>query len=239
MNTASLSLPNWRRAFTLVETLVVVSIIVLILAMTGPTLLRTMQANKLTSAGDSLLGAITEAQQLAVTLNTPIELRFYRYTLAPDQFQAHHSYQLFKVTTPSEGVGAGVAFQELFSALSAPVRLPQGIIIPLDEEISPLLQGDGFPDSTDAKPNGNSGVAKATFVALRFMTDGTCRRVTQVSSNENELSTLLYQPLNQSYFTLAGNIGQQLTVSKLPKNFFTIQIDPFNSKARTYRPGQN
>ena len=71
------------------------------------------------------------------------------------------------------------------------------------------------------------------------MTDGTCRRVTEVSQNENELSTLLYQPLNQSYFTLAGNIGQQLTVAKLPKNFFTIQIDPFNSKARTYRPGQN
>ena len=48
-----------------------------------------------------------------------------------------------------------------------------------------------------------------------------------------------YNTLNESYFTLAENIGQKLTVKSLPKNFFTIQIDPFNSKARTYRPGQN
>ncbi len=231
--------PALRRAFTLVETLVVVSIIVLILALTGPTLLQTMQGNKLTSAGDSLLGAITEAQQLSSTLSTPVELRFYRYTLAPDSFEAHHAYQMFRVTTPTSGVGGGTTFEELFVALAAPVRLPQGVIIPLDSELGALLAGDGLPDSSDDKPNGNSGVQDATYVALRFMPDGTCRVVTTVADSDGTLGTLAIKPLNESYFTLCANIGRQLTVATLPKNFYTIQIDPFNSKARTYRPGQN
>lgn len=239
MKTSSSVLSSARRAFTLVETLVVVSIIVLILAMTGPTLLRTMQANKLTSAGDSLLGFITEAQQLSATLNTPVEVRFYKYELAPAQFEAFHSYQMFKVTTPTAGTGSSVAFKELFAPLASPVRLPEGIIIPTDNELCPLLDGEGFPDQSDDNPTGNSGVPEASYVALRFMTDGSCRRVTSVAEQNDQLASLIFQPLNQSYFTIANDVGQEMTVSKLPKNFFTIQIDPFNSKARTYRPGQS
>lgn len=229
----------FRSAFTLVETLVVVSIIVLILALTGPTLLGTMQANKLTSAGSSLVGFLSEAQQLAVTLNAPVEVRFYRYQVAPDQFESYRSYQMFKVTTPPVDPSVPWNFEELFEPIGQVFRLPEGIIIPRDSALSPVLDSDGFPDSTESKPNGYSGVENAKYVALRFMTDGTCRVVSTQATGASSLGTLTFTSLNQSYFTLAGNNGVQLTVSTLPKNFFTIQIDPLNGKARSYRPGQN
>lgn len=228
-----------KSAFTLVETLVVVSIIVLILALTGPTLLGTMQANKLTSAGSSLVGFLSEAQQLAVTLNAPVEVRFYRYQVAPDQFESYRSYQMFKVTTPPVDPTVPWNFEELFEPIGQVFRLPEGIIIPKDSELSPVLDSDGFPDTSEGKPNGYSGVKDATYVALRFMTDGTCRIVSTQASGAGSLGTLSFSSLNQSYFTLAGNIGRELTPATLPKNFFTIQIDPMNGKARSYRPGQN
>jgi uncharacterized protein (TIGR02596 family) len=227
-----------RAAFTLVETLVVVSIIVLILALTGPSLLGTMQASKLTSAGGSMVGFLSEAQQLAVTLNTPVEVRFFRYKVAPDTFESYRSYQMFKVSTPSVVSGATVNFEELFEPLGQVFRLPEGVIIPHEPELSPMLDGEGFPDVTDDKPNGYSGVADAKYVAIRFMTDGTCRRVTSVAAGSNSIGGLVFQTLNLSYFTLAGNIGIELSVASLPKNFFTIQIDPFNGKTRSYRPGE-
>jgi uncharacterized protein (TIGR02596 family) len=192
-----------RVAFTLVETLVVVSIIVLILALTGPALLRSMQANKLTSAGDSLVGLLSEAQQMAVTLNSPVEVRFYKYTVAPDTFVSFRSYQLFKVSTPTAFSGGTVTFEELFVPLGQVFRLPENILIPDDADLSPVLNGTGFPDVSANNSNGYSGVPEAEYVALRFMTDGTCRRVTSVAGGSDEIATLSFQPLNQSYFTLS------------------------------------
>ncbi len=185
-----------------------------------------------------MVGFLSEAQQMAVTLNTPVEVRFFRYKVRPDQFESYRSYQMFKVSTPSVVAGATVRFEELFEPLGQVFRLPEGVLIPHDTELSPLLSGDGFPDSTAAKPNGYSGVAEAKYVAIRFMTDGTCRRVTSVAAGANSIGNLVFQTLNQSYFTLAGNIGRQMNVASLPKNFFTIQVDPFNGKTRSYRPGE-
>lgn len=185
-----------------------------------------------------MVGFLSEAQQMAVTLNTPVEVRFFRYKVSPDQFESYRSYQMFKVSTPSVVAGATVRFEELFEPLGQVFRLPEGVLIPHDTELSPLLSGDGFPDSTAAKPNGYSGVAEAKYVAIRFMTDGTCRRVTSVAAGANSIGNLVFQTLNQSYFTLAGNIGRQMNVASLPKNFFTIQVDPFNGKTRSYRPGE-
>jgi prepilin-type N-terminal cleavage/methylation domain-containing protein len=45
------------QAFTLIEMLVVVTIIVLLLAFSTPALMRTMQSSRLASVGDSLMGA--------------------------------------------------------------------------------------------------------------------------------------------------------------------------------------
>jgi uncharacterized protein (TIGR02596 family) len=221
------------RAFTLVETLVVVSIIVLILALSTPALTRVIMSSKLTSAGEAVFGAISQAQQAAYAGNVPVELRFFK---VPDSFggnPAYRSYQIFKIIQiPDASSAAGV--KESLEAVGTLIRLPESIFIVPDDTLSPALAGNGLPDVKDGASIGYSGVTSAVYNAWRFMPDGSCRKV---GTSTGGFATLEYQTLTQSFITIAADSGSVITPDNLPKNFFTIQVDPFTSKARSYKPG--
>lgn len=226
------------RAFTLVEMLVVVTIIVLLLAFTTPALMRTLQSSRLSSVGDSLLGIISEAQQTAYAYNVPVELRFFKYKDATESEERFHSYQLFRVTLQSTGTGASLTVKEVLVPTGNLLRIADGITIADNQELSPALSGDGLPDSKEGGSAGYSGVEDATYNALRFMPDGSCRKVGATKTTGGAtLAALTYQTLPQSFFTVSMDSGQPVTVENLSKNFYTIQVDPFTGKARTYRPG--
>lgn len=230
------SRPQFRQAFTMIEMLVVVTIIVLLLAFSTPALMRTMQASRLASVGDSLMGAISEAQQIASAQNVPVEIRFFSY---PDPEFAgstslFRSYQLFKIVLIADTSGAAGTLKESLVPVANLVRLPGGIIIASKAELSEALAGEGLPDTKDGASPGYSGVSSATYKALRFMTDGSCRTVALA---QNGFAQLNYQTLPKSFFTIAYDSGQDVTLSNLGKNFYTIQVDPFTGKARNYRPG--
>ena len=220
-------------AFTLIEMLVVVTIIVLLLAFTTPALMRTMQSSKLASAGDSLMGAISEAQQLAYAQNIPVEMRFFKFPEGLDTENNFRAYQSFKVTQKFIDDGT---VQEQLLPVNNLVRLSDSVIIVPDESLSPILLagGEDFEDSKEGSANGYTGVAGARFNALRFMPDGSCRSVGAATGG---LATLSYNALPESFLTVTTESGQPITVANLPKNFYTIQIDPFTGKARNYRPG--
>ena len=227
---------RFRSAFTLIETLVVVSIIVLILALTGPSILGTLQGSKLSSAGDTIVGILSEAQQMAQAQNAPVEVRFFKYTTPMNTTESYRSVMLLRVTTPTSASGE---ISEEFVPIGDVQRIPDGVVIVNDEEtLSPLLEGEGFRDiKSNDSDLGYAGVTDATYNAIRFMTDGSCRKVSQTSGG---VASLGYPPLNQSCITLCGDTGQQeITEQNLPQNFYCIQIDPYTGKIRTYRPGQN
>ncbi|MBK8095109.1 MAG: Verru_Chthon cassette protein D [Verrucomicrobiaceae bacterium] len=232
-----------RSAFTLIETLVVVSIIVLILTLTAPSLFSTMKSTKLSSAGDSVLGYLSEAQQMAVTNNIPIEVRFFKYSTPLSPTPAFRSLQMFKIRTGNEVGGTfvegqssgGGAFQEKEEAVGQLLKVPEGIIIVHDStDLTPIFGANDFPDQ---KTGGGSysGQQNATYNALRFFPDSSCRVLTATADAG---LVLTYPALPQSCLTLAADNGQQITVDNLPKNFYTIQVDPYTGKLRTYRPGQ-
>lgn len=239
----SLSHGSPRQAFTLIEMLVVVTIIVLLLAFSTPALMRTMQSSRLTSVGDTIFGAISEAQQTAFAQNVPVELRFFKhadqgFSDSPEFFR---SYQMFKIVLVTEGVGANATVKESIVPVGNLVRFSDGIVIATDDELSPALsvEGEGLEDVKDGgvKP-GYSGVADATYSALRFMTDGSCRKVgTTTTVNGTTQAALIFQTLPTSFFTITYDASQELTAANLPKNFYTIQVDPFTGKARNYKPG--
>jgi uncharacterized protein (TIGR02596 family) len=188
-------------------------------------------ASKLASAGESVFGAISEAQQLAYASNVPVELRFFR---VPDVFganPAYRSYQVFKIMQVTDGSGNVEESPEPANNL---VNLPESIIIVSDDTLSPALKGDGLPDTKDGSGVGYSGVQNAVYNAWRFMPDGTCRKVGQATGG---FASLEYQKLTESFITLTIESGQAITSQNLPKNFFTIQVDPFTGKARSYKPG--
>ena len=234
IHTSSSPRPPASRAFSLIEMLVVVTIIVLLLAFSAPALSRTLMASKLASAGESLFGAISEAQQVAYASNVPVELRFFK---VPDAFganPAYRSYQIFKIIQVTEGTGAAANVKESLEPANNLVNLPESVIIVADDTLSPALKGDGLPDSKEGSSVGYSGVQTAVYNAWRFMPDGSCRKVGQATGG---FATLEYQTLTESFITLTIESGQAITMQNLPKNFFTIQVDPFTGKARSYKPG--
>ena len=204
------------------------------LAFSGPALSRTLMASKLSGAGDTLLGAISQAQQLAFANNIPVDIRFFKVPNGFGENPAYRSYQIFKISQIAEGVGAGATIKEVLVPEGNLVNLPENILIVNDQTLSPALAGDGLPDVRENSSNGYSGVADATFNAWRFMPDGTCRKV---GASQNNMATLTFQTLTESFLTITSDAGQPITEANLPKNFFTIQVDPFTGKARSYKPG--
>ena len=231
---------GWKAAFTVIEMLVVITIVVIMLALSTPALMRTLQASKLASAGDTLLGAISQAQQLASTNNLPIEIRFFKFTTdldIPGARQDFRAYQVFQVKTAA--LTSGSALTESFIPIGGLVRLPDSITLVADVDLSPLLNGTPQQDTKNGASPGYSGVAGATFNALRFMPDGTYR-IPGTASNSG-LTSLKFAvdttDITNCHVTLASDAGTAITKGNLPSNFYTIQIDPFTGKARTYRPG--
>lgn len=231
-----------RRAFSLIEMLVVIAIIAMIMASATPALMRTMQATRLATTGDSIMGAITEAKQLAYAQNVPVELRFFKY---PDQdfpgstVQLFRSYQMFKIVTLTQGVGANAQVSESVVPVGTLSKLSDGVVIAAGQDLSPLLNGQNGQSLDDVKTNaaggvGYSGVAGAKYNAIRFMPDGSCRRV---NAQQGGFSQLDYGTLPFSFLTVTYDSGADITTGNLPKNFYTIQIDPYTGKARNYRPG--
>lgn len=231
-----------RRAFSLIEMLVVVAIVAMIMAASTPALMRTMQATRLATTGDSIMGAVAEAKQLAYAQNVPVELRFFKHADVDSPgstIQLFRSYQMFKILTLTQGTGVSSQTMESVVPVGTLSKLSDGIIIAADAALSPLLNGQSGQSLDDVKPNsgggvGYSGVASAKYNAIRFMPDGSCRKV---SAQVGGFSLLDYGTLPVSFFTITYDSGADVTTGNLPKNFYTIQIDPFTGKARNYRPG--
>lgn len=239
MNSLSKMRGGLKAGFTLIEMLVVVTIIVLLLAFSTPALMRTLQASRLSSSGDSLMGAISEAQQLAMSQNAPVEIRFFSYSGDFGSPSLFRSYQLFKISLTTEGVGAAAKVKETTVPAGNLIKLSEGIVVAANAELSPGLSGNQLSDVKDGGVTpGYSGVENAQYAAIRFLPDGSCRKVgatTTVGALTG--ATLTFQTLPQSFFTITYDISADVTVQTLPKNFYTIQIDPFTGKARSYKPG--
>jgi hypothetical protein len=144
---------------------------------------------------------------------------------------------MFKVTTGA--LTQGSTLTETFVPMGSITRLPESITLVADPDLSPLLpSANSQSDTKNGSTPGYAGVSGATYNAIRFMPDGTCRLPGSVSTATSGLTTITFsQDITNSHITLASDAGAAITKSTLPRNFYTIQIDPFSGKARTYRPG--
>ena len=230
-----------QSGFTLVELIVVIGIIAIMVAAVAPGLTDVIRAARLTSAGDQIIGRIGLAQQQALSLNSPVELRFYSYEDVRDgsgrsKIRAMQLVELLNDAAVSSLVGGGqdLAADLTQRVLNEPVYLESGVEISSDPTLSPLLT-----NLVDDQSNTFS-VSGAKYAALVFYPDGSFKLRGSSGALAGSLAELNVTTPNlaQSYFTIgesrefdSGGSG-----GEPPANYYCIQLDSYTSKSRTYRP---
>lgn len=202
-----------RAAFTLVELLTVLAIIVVLIAIIGPAVNSIVRGPLLTQASDEVVSVFNLAQQTAMARNQSVAVRFYQY--------ADPSVGGEVASNPK--TGRYRALQLLFAnedGTVTPFRavdvFPVGIIADTGTSLSTLLA-----DSQKLDPQGPIPRAGTAYNCreFRFRPDG---------------STNL-SPLSKWFITLHNNINGD-GLSTPPPNYVTIQIDPINGVSTVYRP---
>jgi hypothetical protein len=103
-------------------------------------------------------------------------------------------------------------------------------MIPASDTLSPIVMA---LDAEDASNNPGAPKGGVTYAAVRFMPDGTCR---VIKANTGGLAELNFSSLDKSFVTMYEDDGKPHEAAP-PANFYTIQIDPYTGKSRSYRPG--
>ena len=231
MNPSSLR----TRAFSLIELIVVISVLAIIAAFSVPAVTSLLQGSSLTQASQMLVDQVNLARQFALSKNTVVEVRFYRYS-DPD-------IPGEDVTKPDKGRFRAL---QVFEILPTRAALPLGKLEELP--ISVILNAnrdkpaEGFSSIVDkgkletqeqfgqndpyylSLPELPRGIKKQyEFVAFKFMPDG---------------STTL-SPTGLWFLTLHGANDRPSKEGggvRPPANFFTLQIDPVTGTTKVYRP---
>lgn len=205
------------RAFSLVEMLAVIGVIGLIAATTTPMLFSTMKANRITASGEEVVNRISLAQQMAVSRNHEIELRFYHYEDPEDGASLDH-YRATLIVQPAPDPDAPGSVDNI--VLSDLSMLKGGIVVANSESLSPVFFESGRSDSPDSEKRITNG-KRVGFKAIRFFPDGSCD-LTKIT--------------NEAYLTVVEERDLASASGGIPKNFFAIQVDPYTSRSTTYRP---
>jgi uncharacterized protein (TIGR02596 family) len=203
-------------AFTLVELLVVVSIMVVIAGLVAPAANTMLRSSQITQSADAITAQLSSARQNAMTTNRAMEVRFYK--LADPSLigntRAVRAIQVFKIEDNGDAKPEGRS-----------QWLPGSMLIDSEATLSPLLASarkkswPPSPPPVDPKLSLPRAGTDYDAFCFRFRPDG---------------STDL-DPTSKWFVTVhAANDGDDRTT--LPANFATIQVDPINSSLKLYRP---
>ncbi len=146
-------------AFSIVELLVVMVILIILAAITLPAMSSMMGAANLSRAGTTVSDNLARARQEAVARSREIEVQFYSIRSGPDQ--GWRAMQMFRVEQSASG--------RTLIPLSRVVTFPDGVTISSNATLSPLLTADvSIQGSTNLPSYG-----PATYAGFRYRPNGT------------------------------------------------------------------
>lgn len=211
MDTRKRTLP--QQGFSLLESAIVVTVLALLVALMAPTLVEAMKAYRLSSAGEVVAGRILEAQGLALTFSSDVELRIYKSLDTtsddPRDGQLLQILQLQETNSTDETTGESVS-QVNFRPIGSVEPLPEQVAISTHAEFTTLWSLPAQKTQVDAQDR--------NYIAFRFRPDGS----TSLAEN---------QPWHLTLVDAA-----QKSAPTLPPNFATLQVDPVTGKLEVHRP---
>lgn len=204
-------------AFTLVELLVVMAIMIILLALVLPATTSLMRSMNIGRAASMITDEMNFARQTALARNRDVEVRLYAFPSALNngikQFRAIR-------TLLADGTDATKSVP-----LSRIKYLPDPIIISKQSAFSTLLDygnssRSGLVHTNETVPSAGS----VEYVSFLFRANG--------GTSLKPLSP----PTGNWYLTLYAENAPTDGANNLPKNYFTAQIDPVTGRVRSYRP---
>jgi len=217
--------PSRSRAFSLIELMVVLGVVGLLLAFAAPNLFSLISSNTLSAEGSLLRNQLTYAQQIAVSKNADVEVRFFK---VPDYAnagieEAFRSFQLYQYNLDGDLVPVSSYFR-----IKAPVAV--------HENLSTLLNPGANESSKDKKfgfsspmlgsgeaPVGEGGrMENAAYVSFRFRPDGSTDLPFRTSGSDTWYITLVQ--------------GEGALNADKPDNYLCLQINPYNGQVSEFRP---
>ena len=205
------------RAFSLIEMLIVVSVVGILLAFAAPQLFSLVQSTSLTSEGTAIRNRMSQAQQIALSQNTDVEVRFFKMK-DEGNAEIETAYRAFQFYRYNE-YGQLLPVSQFFR-----VRPP----IVINEPLSTLVQGGDEDDKFLSPSKGKAPIPVVSdletfeYVSFRFKPDGSTDLPGRSKSGGDTW-----------YITLTKGLPSD---SKVPDNYFTVQLDPFNGRVTSYRP---
>jgi uncharacterized protein (TIGR02596 family) len=201
---------NFRRAFSLMELLVVVAIMGVMSVLTVPSITSTLRATRITSTGQLLLDELKFARQTAVSRNVPVEVRFYKL---PDYNQAASSTPTVYRAMQCFLIQNGVA-----TALTPPKFLPNPVIFSTVATDSPFFTSTDHAELAAASGTSLPGYPNTSwrYRCFQFAPHGSA----DLLSSEN-------------FFTVVLENDKSLSQGA---NFFTVQVNPISGAVQWYRP---
>jgi uncharacterized protein (TIGR02596 family) len=206
--------PRRGNGFTLVEILVVLAIISILIAFAVPALEPAIRGSKLKQASDDLERALATAQQVAITDNTTVQFRIYKYddpgSAGTDAY--FHSYRAFIRAIDPKDHTKEIEEDEI--TVVDRVLMPVPFVIAEDSELSSLVMNGELENGTEDYSKNKS----AEFVEFEFRSDGS----TNLTTVAEAFWTL----------TILRSTDDQ---SSLPKEFVTLLLDPYNGRVKPYQ----
>jgi len=215
-----------RAAFTLIELLLVITIIIILTALVTPAMDSLLRPLQLTKGAQLLDGQLSLARQIALTRNHSVEVRFYQFgdPEIPGEQPSNPGTGRYRAMQIFEVQESGTAV-----ALDKVQRIPPAVVIDSGAALSSIIgsaqASPGIPTATDGAvlniPLPQVGMHYKA-VSFRFLPSG---------------STNLPSTSGAPWFLTLHNLSDGDPSTKTPPaNFFTLQIDANNGHIKTFRP---
>lgn len=213
-----------RRAFSLIEMMIILGLVGLLLAFAAPNLFSLLGSSSLSGEGTLIENQLTLAQQMAVSKSADVEVRFFNLVdeSAAQTEEAFRAFQLFQFNNEGDMIPVSQFFR---------IRAP----VAIHEELSTILSGRegtendkrfGFSSPRTGTYNAPAGAGGALvptpYVSFRFRPDGSTDLPYRAEGDDTWYLTLVQ--------------GEGANQNSKPDNYVCLQINPYNGQISQFRP---